>query len=114
MSDDYEQRLSAWMRAHGVPEPRASAPESIPAGELRMIAEDKQSTGTCYCWLCGDEFPIKDMVIEIDPHVQIDDDDEEGPDETGYVKEENRIRKCVACDKRQRDEEAGIEEGQEP
>lgn len=108
MSDDYEAKLAAWKARLGVPDERAG--EEIPAGELRMIAEDAKDAGKCYCWMCGDEFPIKDMVIETSPYSQIEDGVIE---DDGYVPAEHRNRKCKACDKRQRDEDGGVEEGQE-
>lgn len=109
MIDDYEQQLAAWKLKHGVPEAKATEP--IPSGELRMIAEDAKSTGTSYCWMCGDEFPIKDMVIETSPYSQMDDGNIE---EDGYVPEESRVRKCKECVKREEDEERGADEGEEP
>lgn len=109
MSEDYEQRLADWMKRHGVPAERAMEP--IPAGELRMIDEDQKSTAKDYCWVCGEEFPVKDMHIETCPYCQTEDGCIE---EDGYVSIEHRTRKCVACEKRQADEDAGIEEGQEP
>lgn len=92
--DDYDRYLAEWKKKHGVPESRAH--ESIPSGELRMIAEDAKNPGRCYCWLCGDEFPIKEMLIETSPYNQIEDG---AIEDDGYVAEENRNRKCKACAK---------------
>src|SRR5690606_32434734 len=107
--DTYDEKLIAWKRAHGVPEEQAA--EDIPAGELRMMEEDAKSTGKSYCWMCAEEFPIRDMVIETSPYNQMD---EEAMDETGYVPEPDRVRKCKACVKREEDEFNGVEEGQDP
>ncbi len=108
--DDYEKKLVAWKRAHGIPEAIASNAD-VPAGELRMIVEDAKSTGSSYCWMCGDEFPIKDMVIETSPYNQMEDG---AIEEDGYVAAEHRTRKCKACVKSEEDDEAGVEDGQEP
>jgi hypothetical protein len=109
MSDDYERRLADWKKRNGVPEERVN--EDIPAGELRMIVDDAKSTGQDYCWICAEQFPIKDMVVETSPYNQMEDD---AIEDDGYIKPENRVRKCKACVKREEDEENGIEEGQEP
>lgn len=111
MSDDYEQRLAEWKKRHGVPDERAESGEEIPAGELRMIAEDAKNPGKSYCWMCAEEFPIKDLIIETSPYNQMEDD---AIEEDGYIAEENRGRKCKACVKREEDEFNGVEEGQEP
>lgn len=104
MSYDYEKRLAEWKKAHGVPEEIVS--EDIPAGELRMMAEDAKSTRTGYCWMCAAEFPIKDMLIETSPYNQMEDD---AIEDDGYIKPKNRVRKCKACDKADRDEYDGQE-----
>lgn len=106
MSDDYEKKLAEWKRKQGIPEAIASDAD-VPAGELRMIAEDAKSSGSCYCWLCGDEFPIRDMVIETSPYCQVEDGVIEAD---GYVPAQHRNRKCKACAKREEDEENGVGE----
>lgn len=108
-ADEYETKLSEWKKRHGVPEDRLS--EEIPTGELRMISEDAKSTGKSYCWMCADEFPIKEMIIETSPYNQMED---AAIDESGYISEQNRVRKCKACEKRERDEESGRDEGEGP
>ena len=105
--DPYEQKLADWKKRHGVPD--SFATDDTPAGELRMIAEDAKSTGKDYCWMCGDEFPIKDMVIETSPYNQMED---EAIEEDGYVAAKNRNRKCKACVKAEEDEINGVEDGQ--
>lgn len=108
--ESYEEKLAAWKRAQGVPDAIASN-EDIPAGELRMIAEDAKSTGKDYCWMCGDEFPIREMVIDTSPYNQMEDD---AIEEDGYIRREARNRVCKPCVKREEDELNGVEEGQEP
>lgn len=108
--DSYEEKLAAWKQRHGVSEAIASN-EDIPTGEMRMIAEDAKATGKDYCWMCGDEFPIREMVIDTSPYNQMED---AAIDEDGYIARENRNRVCKACVKREEDEMNGIEEGQEP
>jgi hypothetical protein len=98
--DDYETKLAAWKERQGVPKEWAT--DDTPVGELRMIAEDAKSTANSYCWMCADEFPIKDMVIETSPYNQME---EEAIGEDGYVSEENRVRKCKACVKREAEDE---------
>jgi len=115
VSDDYEKKLAAWKKAHGVPEERAESVEEIPSGELRMIAEDAKSVANSYCWMCADEFPIKDMIIETSPYNQMEEDVIE---DDGYIRESERVRKCKACDKKEREEfeprDPNWSEGQEP
>ncbi len=108
--DSYEEKLAEWKRARGVTDAIASN-EDIPAGELRMIAEDAKSTRKSYCWMCADEFQIRDMIIETSPYNQMDDDPIE---EDGYIAKASRVRKCKKCDKREQDEMNGVEEGAEP
>lgn len=110
MPDDYEKRLAEWKIKQGIPEAIASN-EDVPAGELRMIAEDAKSTGKSYCWMCADEFPIREMIIETSPYNQMEDG---AIQEDSYVAEEHRTRKCKACVKRDDDEWNGKDEGQEP
>lgn len=106
MADDYEQRLKEWKVKHGIPEAIASD-EDIPAGEIRMLAEHAKATGKSYCWMCGDEFPVREMLIETSPYNQMEDG---AIEEDGYIAKANRNYRCEPCDKRDRDEEAGIEE----
>jgi hypothetical protein len=108
--DSYEQKLTEWKKKQGIPDTIASD-EDIPAGELRMLAEHSKATGKSYCWMCADEFPIREMLIETSPYNQMED---AAIEEDGYIAKANRNYRCEPCDKRDRDEEAGIEEGQEP
>ncbi len=76
-----------------------------------MLAEHAKATGKSYCWMCADEFPIRGMHIETSPYNQMEDD---AIEEDGYIAKANRVYRCEACDKREKDEMNGVEEGQEP
>lgn len=104
-ADEYDLYIADWKRKHGVPESVIQSGETIQPGELRMMAEDAKNPGRSYCWMCAEEFPIKEMLIETSPYNQMD---EGAIDDDGYVAEENRVRKCKACAKREEDEEDGM------
>jgi hypothetical protein len=105
-SSSYEDRLAAWKKKNGL---ITEEGEEIPAGEARMNEEDAQAKGNAYCWECGNEFPIAEMVIETNPYNQLDDDVIE---EDGYIAAENRNRRCKLCIKAEDDLNHGIEPGQ--
>lgn len=108
--DPYDQKLTEWKKKQGTPDAIASD-QDIPAGELRMLAQHAKATGSDYCWKCGDEFPIREMFIDTSPYNQMED---EAIEEDGYIAKQNRNYFCKACDKRERDEENGIDDGEEP
>lgn len=110
MADDYETKLAEWKKRQGIPEAIASD-EETPSGELRMLAQHAKATGKSYCWICTEEFPIREMLIETSPYNQMEDG---AIEEDGYIAKANRVYRCKACDKREEDEMNGVEEGQEP
>jgi len=88
--DDYDAKLAAWKAAHGIP---AEAQE-LPDDEQVMMAEDAQSPGKDYCMGCAERFPIREMRVITDPHMQFDD----RPERAGrYIPKKYRVRMCLPC-----------------
>lgn len=96
----YAEKLAAWKIRHGFPSERAA--EDFSPGERRMIAEDAQATGTSYCWKCGGEYPIRELVLETSPYHQMTDDIADD----GYIPPHDRVRKCKPCAQAEANEDA--------
>lgn len=99
MSDDYEQRLAQWKARHGL----TSVGE--PTMDDLMAAEDQKSTEEDYCWICGQPFPVSEMVIDADPYLYSDDDQVR---DDGWIPSENRVRACTACHAKSEEEEEAL------
>lgn len=88
--ESYEAQFAAWQARKGITNAKG---EDLTAEDI-MRAEDAKSHGKDYCWRCGDEFLMREMVVDIDPYIQ----DEDCPQrDDGYIPKKHRIRVCEKC-----------------
>jgi len=89
-ADQYEAQLADWKAKHGI----AAEDQERPDTEQVMIAEDAQAPGKDYCMGCAEKFPIREMKLVTDPHMQFDDRPERAD---GYIPKKYRVRMCAPC-----------------
>lgn len=96
-ADKYDAELAAWMAKHAAQgEVKAASVElsTYEGARAFMIAQDAKSKGKSYCWRCGEEFPICEMIVDMDPYIQ----DEDRPERSDcYIPQKFRVRTCKPC-----------------